>query len=97
MQKTDRGYKSLANDGCNSKENQGVQDQVEKASVAALLVWKMVSIAIVIVWTLRKVDNGRADPEDASVVTPAPASLVLQIRSFDASVRHHEYTPTKDS
>lgn len=77
---------SLTNDGCNKKENQGVQEQVEKALVAALLVRKTVSIAIVIVWTLRKVDSGRADPEDASVVTTAPASQVLQIRSFDASI-----------
>ena len=65
---------------------QGVQDHVEKASVAALLVRKMVSIAIFIVWTLEKVDNGRADPEDASVVTQ-------HRHSFDTSVGH---TPTKD-
>ena len=33
---------------------------------------KMVNIAIVIVSTLRKADNGRADPEDASVTSSNP-------------------------
>ena len=47
---------------------QRVHDQVEKASVAALLVRKMVIIAVGIVWTLRKVGKSRADPEVASVV-----------------------------